>query len=212
MLDFCLPPVSAGALPGTWPHHQRHQWSILCGFLLHLLPEVNCLNRRILLPSQLRVVCILVIPFYCSICPQNSSHSLSGSTDILHQLLITIGPRHRVILDSAICLTTVRAVLDIARAGNTHIWIHLFQRRVLLLVDLSTISGTGPTCQFLLMPFCIWCVLHLCKIPLIPLLILLIHLQVPVTELDTYAWTQHSHLRVQIAAVISPWEYYSSFQ
>lgn len=54
--SLCLPRRLKGTVPGPRSHHQRHQRSLLCWFLLHLFPEVHSDDRGLLLPQDLRMV------------------------------------------------------------------------------------------------------------------------------------------------------------
>ncbi|XP_008313305.1 uncharacterized protein LOC103382329 isoform X3 [Cynoglossus semilaevis] len=49
-------PPPAGAVPGPRSHNQRHQRSVVCWILLHLLPEIYSHHRGLLLPQELRMV------------------------------------------------------------------------------------------------------------------------------------------------------------
>ena len=49
--------VFLGAFSSTRPHNKRHQWRIFCWFLLYLFSKVNRIHRRLLLSSQLGMVC-----------------------------------------------------------------------------------------------------------------------------------------------------------
>jgi len=53
VMFFCCMP---GAFPRAWSHNQGHHRRIVRRLLLHLLPEISRLHRRLLLPPQLRMV------------------------------------------------------------------------------------------------------------------------------------------------------------